>query len=67
LVVPIKFGSKMIGVLDIESNVRNAFHPQDITTMYSLADQIAVAIENARLFVEQERRISEIESRASGD
>ncbi|MBN1581206.1 MAG: GAF domain-containing protein [Anaerolineae bacterium] len=61
LAIPIKFGGKVIGVLDIESEVRNAFHPQDIPTMYTLADQIAIAVENARLFGEQERRIRELD------
>ena len=61
LAVPIRFGGKIIGVLDVESDVRNAFHPQDIIVMYTLADYIAVAIENARLFSEQKRRIQELD------
>ena len=60
LVVPIKFGSRIIGVLDVESNVPNAFHPQDISIMYTLADQIAVALINARVFAEREQRIREL-------
>jgi GAF domain-containing protein len=59
--VPIKFGNKIIGVLDVESDVCDAFHPQDVATMVSLADQVAIAIENARLFGERERRIRELD------
>ncbi|MBN1936352.1 MAG: GAF domain-containing protein [Anaerolineae bacterium] len=60
LVVPIKFGSRVIGVLDVESDRPNAFHPEDIPIMYTLADQVAIAIANARLFEEKEQRIREL-------
>ncbi len=60
LVVPIKFAGRVIGVLDVESDRRNAFHPEDIPIMSTLADQVAIAIVNARLFEEQKQRIREL-------
>jgi signal transduction histidine kinase len=39
-----------IGVLDVESDCLNAFDESDVTVVQSLAHQIAVAIDNARLF-----------------
>ncbi len=61
LAVPIKFGSRVIGVLDVESDQPYAFRPEDVTIMYALADQVAVAVQNARLFSEQQRRIRELD------
>lgn len=60
LAVPIQVRGKTIGVLNVESDVRNAFHPHDIPMMFALADQIAVAVENAQLFGERERQIQEL-------
>jgi signal transduction histidine kinase len=50
LAVPIKVKGKVIGVLDAQSENRNAFDDSDLIVMQSLADQAAVAIENARLY-----------------
>jgi GAF domain-containing protein len=61
LAVPIKIGSATIGVLNVESDERNAFHPEDVPMMYTLADQIAIAVQNARLYSERERRIQELD------
>jgi GAF domain-containing protein len=64
LAVPIKIGNLTIGVLNVESDERNAFHPADIPMMYTLADQVAIAVQNARLFGERERRIQELDALA---
>jgi GAF domain-containing protein len=61
LAVPIKIGSVTIGVLNVESDERNAFHLEDVPMMYTLADQIGIAVQNARLFSERERRIQELD------
>ena len=47
--LPLKINGQVIGVLDIESTKINAFDPEDIPFLEILADQIAIAIENARL------------------
>ena len=47
--LPLKMNGKVIGVLDLESSKVNAFDPADIPFLEILADQIAVAIHNARL------------------
>jgi GAF domain-containing protein/ligand-binding sensor domain-containing protein len=56
LALPITVKEKIIGVLDVQSNQPNAFDESDIVVLQSLADQAAVAIENARLFVAEQRR-----------
>ncbi len=50
LAVPVKIGTKILGVLDIESNSIDAFSEADLSTAQTLADQLAIAIENARLY-----------------
>ena len=52
LAVPIKVGGEILGVLDIESAELNAFDEMDLFTAQILADQVAIAIENARLYKE---------------
>ena len=52
LAVPIRVGPDVLGVLDIESVEPNAFDEIDMFTVQTLADQVAVAMENARLYQE---------------
>ncbi len=56
LAVPIKLGGRVIGVLDAQSAQLAAFAPIDLFTLQTIADQLAVAIENARLYAETRRR-----------
>ncbi len=60
LSVPIRLGSKVVGVLDLQSAELDAFSPHDVTTMESLADQLSIAIENARLYDEIRQHIDEL-------
>jgi signal transduction histidine kinase/ActR/RegA family two-component response regulator len=50
LCIPIKSGGNTLGVLDVQSPNRNAFTANDVTTLETLADQIALAVANARLY-----------------
>jgi signal transduction histidine kinase len=52
LAVPIRISHETLGVLDIESAELNAFDEVDLFTAQTLADQIAIAIENTRLYQE---------------
>lgn len=62
LAVPVKLGDKVLGVLDIESTEVDAFDEGDLFTAQTLADQLAIAIENARLY-EETRQIAVMEER----
>jgi len=53
--VPLRVGDRLVGALDVHSREANAFSQADIDTLQVLADQIAVAVENGRLFTRQER------------
>jgi sigma-B regulation protein RsbU (phosphoserine phosphatase) len=60
LAVPLVYKDKVIGVLDLEHTRRGFFTDEHRRTMMTLAAQVAIAIENARLYEEiarQERRL----------
>jgi PAS domain S-box-containing protein len=50
LSVPIQVGDQTVGVLDVQSPHFSDFDENDVKVMETLADQIAVAIANARLY-----------------
>ncbi|GAB4495096.1 MAG: hypothetical protein OHK0052_01750 [Anaerolineales bacterium] len=50
LSAPLKVGQKILGVLDVQSPQPNAFDENDLRVIETLADQIAIAIENAGLY-----------------
>lgn len=60
LVAPLTIGERVIGALSIDSDQRGAFTPDQVPVLESLASHVAVAIENARLFDESQRRIREL-------
>ncbi|MDH4138360.1 MAG: GAF domain-containing protein, partial [Anaerolineae bacterium] len=62
LAVPIKLKGEIIGVLDVQSVELDAFSEDDVFILQTLADQLAVAIENARLYQETVRRLEEAET-----
>ncbi len=52
LAIPLVFGDRVVGVLDVQSDRCNAFRQDDVPILKILADQVAIALENARLFGE---------------
>jgi GAF domain-containing protein len=58
----IRKGNEIIGVLDVQSREANAFDQEDVRSLSTLADQVAVAIENSRLFEAQERVLNEAQA-----
>lgn len=60
LAVPLIYKDKVIGVLDLEHTRRGFFTDEHRRTVTTLAAQVAIAIENARLYeqiAQQERRL----------
>lgn len=55
MALPLIAGGRVLGALDIQSTEGEAFKERDIVTLQVLADQLAIAIQNARLF-EQNRK-----------
>jgi signal transduction histidine kinase len=50
LAIPLKFGGKAIGVLNLEADHRDAFPKDEIAVLESLANEIAVSMHNAQVF-----------------
>lgn len=50
LTVPLLFGGEVMGVLDLQSEQRGAFGPDDRLLFETLADNIAIAVRNANLY-----------------
>lgn len=50
MVLPLKAQNGIVGILDIQSERRNAFPEGDIVALQIIADQVAIAIRNAGLY-----------------
>jgi GAF domain-containing protein len=59
LCVPLEVGDKIIGVLNIESSQVAAFSDDDLRLLSTLAGQLAMVIENARLYEEAQQELAE--------
>ena len=53
--IPLRRGERMLGVLDVASDIPDAFTEDDILLAKSLAEAIALALDNARLYAETRR------------
>lgn len=60
--LPLLAQNRLIGVLDIQSQEHNAFTTDDIYTLQTMTDQIAMAIENIRLIEQSRAAIVNLES-----
>jgi GAF domain-containing protein len=60
LIVPIISGDDTLGIISIQSYTPHAFTEDDVQFVSTVANQAAVAINNARLFQERGRRIEEL-------
>lgn len=62
MALPLNIRGRTIGVLDVQSTKTGAFTEYDANTLGILADQIAIAIENARLFGQTQQAREEAEA-----
>ena len=53
-------GVRIIGALDIQSPKVDAFTPDDLSVLQILADQVAIAIDNARSYELSQQAIKEM-------
>jgi signal transduction histidine kinase/CheY-like chemotaxis protein len=60
LALPLKIGDRMLGAMDIHVSKANAFLPADIAVLQSLADQVAVALDNARSYEVEREALKEM-------
>ncbi len=62
LAVPLIVGSRLLGVLDIQSIQRNSFSDDDIRAVRAVADELALAVDNARLLKEIQQQLEKFQS-----
>ncbi len=60
MALPLSIRGEVIGVLDVQSEEPSAFTEEDVATLRVLADQLAVAIQNARLVERTEEQLREL-------
>ncbi len=53
-------GERIIGALDVQSIEPSAYDDQDVTALSIMADQVAIAIENARHFEQTQQALEEV-------
>jgi GAF domain-containing protein len=60
MALPLMVGDRVLGALNVQSTRESDFGPQVIETMQNMAGQVAIALENARLFQEAQQIIKEM-------
>lgn len=66
LSLPLVVRGSITGVLDVQSIKAQAFNEDDLSVLQTLADQIALAIDNTRLFSESQQSLKELEQLYKG-
>jgi PAS domain S-box-containing protein len=61
MALPLRVRGNVIGALDVQSQEQAAFDEDDVTTLQTMADQLAVAIERARLLENMQLAMHELE------
>lgn len=56
MALPLVVGDEAIGALTVQSTEEAAFHEEDIDALQTMADQLAIAIQNSKLHKQEERR-----------
>ncbi len=60
MAIPMIVGDKMIGVFDVQSDLTGHFSEEDANIYTTLAVQIAIALQNARLYAEQSATVAQL-------
>jgi GAF domain-containing protein len=70
MAMPLMIAQRLLGILDVQSSHTGAFTDADVRAITAIADELAIAMDNARLMEEQQRELerSNLEYRArAGD
>jgi GAF domain-containing protein/HAMP domain-containing protein len=62
MAVPLRIGKNIIGALDVQSEKAGAFSQSDVELLSVLADQVAVALENARAYEQTQKALAEAQN-----
>jgi len=61
LTLPLRFGQKVIGALDVQSTTKNAFDDEDIDLLQSVADQLATVIDKTSQIQVLQNKVTSLE------
>lgn len=61
LAVPMLYRNQLVGVLDLQAEDANRFREEDVRILTTLAEQIAIAVQNAQLFETVQEALVEAE------
>jgi len=62
IALPLRTGNQVIGALDVQSTEINAFFEEDVNILSTLADQVSIAIQNARYYEQANRALIQAEA-----
>jgi GAF domain-containing protein len=62
MAAPLRVHKRVIGVLDVQSTESAAFTEESLAVLQTIADQLAVGLENSRLFAETQAALQEMEA-----
>jgi len=62
MALPLKSGDRVMGALDVQSRETGAFGQEDVNMLSLLANQVSLAIENARLFDETRAALADAQA-----
>ena len=65
LALPLRVGTEIIGVLDVQSTEQNVFQEEDTVVLSTLADQVAIAIQNGRSYETTQGLLKEAQKTSS--
>ena len=65
IALPLRSGNEIIGALDVQSRERNSFAQEDVNILSALADQVSIAIQNARSFQQSREALEQAERAAA--
>jgi GAF domain-containing protein len=64
MAVPLLVGERVVGVLDLQSQISGALSTDNLPVFQALAGQLAIALDNAALFVQTEQARHEVEAQS---
>ncbi|MGD1991821.1 MAG: GAF domain-containing protein [Anaerolineae bacterium] len=62
MALPLQVGGEIIGALDVQSTEKAAFTEEDVAVLSTLADQVAIAIQNSRLVAQTQQALDEVQT-----